>query len=152
MEATDPCASCGAVLTEEADRTCTRCGWDDRARMRGCIKCKGPIVLRETIGCGPIAAILGIGSVILWPVCGLLIGAALICMVGALLGIVSAAGMEFKCGQCSTRVPPDLLSRRERSDARQRRSGFVAGAVGLVALAAALLYLFLVVLQEKPPG
>jgi hypothetical protein len=142
------CLACAAALPKGYDATCVRCGWDDRVGMRKCVACKGPIVLHEALGFGPIGSIVGVGGFAAWMFLRA-VGLAGICVIGAICGVISAFFMTWRCSLCKKRPRRDCFNPEEKRTFRLRRLGFVLGAVLLVAGAAVSLVVGLAPLAAR---
>src|SRR5258708_6957708 len=113
MEPVEKCAKCGAAFPRDAKQICSRCGWDSQIGMRKCTKCQSPVVLNEKIGFGPIGGLVGIGSFIFWRIFGLLPGGAIISLVAAACGAVTALTLSYACVHCNQVPETRLLAPHE---------------------------------------
>jgi hypothetical protein len=95
--------------------------------MRKCTACKGPIVIHEALGFGPIGSIIGIGGLASWWLLRAL-GLAAVLAIGGICGLVSAVFMAWRCSLCKKRPPRSFLNREEKKTSWLRRLGFVLGA------------------------
>jgi len=144
MDPVEKCSSCGAAMPKGFDRTCTRCGWDNQVGLRKCVGCKGGVVtLHEMIGYGPIGGVVGLGGLIFWRLFGLFLGGMIICVLGALCGLITMLTLHYKCGGCGRRSEGRILSKDEKEQSGRRRLAYLVGTILLGAGAVGLFVLFI---------
>ena len=137
-------------MPDSFDRTCTRCGWDNRVGMRKCVKCKGgAISLHEMIGYGPITGVFGLGGLLFWRLFGFWLGGMIVCIFCSFCGLISLLTMRYKCGNCGKGVEGRTLSADEKGLSRKRRLGYLIGTLALAAAAVALFLMFVAHLNSR---
>ena len=149
MEPVEKCAKCGAAFPRDAKQVCSRCGWDSQIGMRKCVKCQSAVVLNEKIGFGPMGGLVGIGGFIFWRIFGLLPGGAIISLVAAACGAVTALTLTYACVDCNKVPESRFLDEDEKDVYRKRKLGFGISAVGLGVLGVLLVIASIALLRSR---